>query len=79
LGVALAERMLSRGLPLMLAAWLPPAAFLMGRALMPTLGSETAGSVKNAPYGACPTLGAGPWAASTRALEAAAVAPSGMA
>ena len=69
LGVALADRMLSRGLPLMLAVWLPPpATLLIGRALMPTLGSETAGSTGNDPYGICPTVGAGPCAAAgTRA------------
>ncbi len=58
-GVALAERRLSRGLPRTVAA--PPAAPpLRGRALMPTLGSETTGSDGKAPYGVWPTDGAGP-------------------
>lgn len=65
--IAPAERRLSSGLLRSAPAPepMPPAAatpLLIGLALMPTLGSETAGSAGNAPYSACPTLGGGPCA-----------------
>lgn len=69
-GAALPERMLSSGLlrsppprPPPVGAFLPT-----GRALMPTLGSETAGSAGKEPYGVCPTDGGGPWATPVLAM-----------